>query len=584
MIHLNELPVCLLVEIFSYLPIGEVLRLKLVCKAWRELSTLVRFKSLSFYRYDYEEELISFIRPPPFPENYDLHLNDFELFFQSAGRMVSGVRRLRIGLFSHPVNYANNRLENFVNRFQLLEELVLNVFDADDDEHIEEPYPVFSLKLRRLRKLQLQFAYRVLDLDCPELNYLDLKGPMLENGHIRYPEKLRTLIDLETIDVVNNVNLFRKFVNLKNLVFDLKSKVNQINSFNRTFFEALPQSLQRLIFINLAGFRWIDSEWMDLEDYLRRTYEIEQDSPGLRIFCLGIELSLSRFTAEEREPLPLDTHVERSQFPIANLANSVDANICLQELINFAWIEEQLPTFDLLYQKIYSDHPYLHMTLYGHVANKPQLFQFIERVKPMDLKIRCVFPRSFFERLAKVGAPFILSLNFDAANLRFGPSALNFLLSMTRLNSATIFNCPLTLTESLDLIIAVVEKRKSPFTFTITWGSSVWFHFSTKPFAGHNMDLRYNDADGAEQTVSRSFDLERYEWIDELDVLRYVNVKLKSRPRTQWIEGRNARQFRDLLEFFFLTDELNQQAALDLFAFKMIEHYARAIPIYLGDL
>ena len=39
-----------------------------------------------------------------------------------------------------------------------------------------------------------------------------------------------------------------------------------------------------------------------------------------------------------------------------------------------------------------------------------------------------------------------------------------------------------------------------------------------------------------------------------------------------------------LLKLIFLSDELEQQAKLDRFAFKAIVDHTKATPIYLGDL
>ena len=99
-----------------------------------------------------------------------------------------------------------------------------------------------------------------------------VEGSKIENCHIRYPEKLRTL-------VVNNANEknLRKFVNLKNL------NTRDINSFNGTFFAGLPKTLKRLTFFTWRSFRILYSN--RLEDYLRDRpgrLELEDLLPGHR--------------------------------------------------------------------------------------------------------------------------------------------------------------------------------------------------------------------------------------------------------------------------------------------------------------
>ena len=564
MTHLNELPPCLLVSIFSYLSIGEVIRLKLVCKAWRETSAFVRFKSLSFYRYDFEDmDRYSYLKKP-FPENFDLYVNDFEKFFRSTGPMVSGVKRLVFALFAHPVNCGNNRLENFLNRFRMLEELELNVLGFD---HFPVgAYPTFSLELKRLRKLEIHYEDRIIELNCPELSYLDIDRLWLENCRIRYPEKLRTLV----LKDPSRENDYRKFVNLKNLVLDLGYRNDHVNEFTRALLARIPESLRRLILFGPVYFNGFYSKRLNLEDHLRRSYAIDQEISSLKIFLNGIDRSNQ---LQNNEGAPLWFHLEISEFISANLSNSVDENICLNfNLIDYNMLERQLSTFDPFYKKLYPDYGFSSITIYESVADEDRLLKFLKRMEPCYLELENnIFPLPFFDRLAKIK---LEGLHFNASHLGSDPGALDFLLRMSGLESVNVQYCSLALVECLDLLITAFERIESLDYFNFDW-SLCSFCFSSKY---SDLTFRYV-IEGSHYPLHKSLyrkcEFEKYGQ-NKLNVLRYLNARLKQNSRLREPNS-ELNQLRDGLEFLFLIDELK----LSCSAIKAIVGFTKAIPIYL---
>ena len=566
MIHLNELPPCMLMKVFSYLPISEVIRLKLVCKAWRNTSTFVRFKSLSIYRhYGYEEQ--SFTKPERLLENYDLYINDFEKFFRSTGSMVSGVQHLVVCLYNHPVNYENNRLENFLNRFQLLEDLQLNVLPITSFDRFPVPIPqTFTLKLNRLRKLHLDCRWTrwarelTIELNCPKLSYLDVEK--VENCLISHPEKLRTLVLKEA----SNRTDFSPFVNLKNLIINYGCDINWLT---RAFVAGLPESLRKLIFFTSACFRDYYSNSQDFEDHLRKSYAIDREDSRLRIFFQGIEVSSNQFPINERERLRVDFG-----FIVANLADSIDANPCLNNLIDYHTIERHLPTFDLFFEKMHPDYRFSSITIYGNVADEDRLFEFLKRMRSCYLELDHIFPRPFFERLAEIKLD---ELFFNASDLGSEPGALDFLLRMNGLESVTVQHCPLALTDCLDFMITAFERIRSLDCFDFDWMLSFSFTFS---LTDSSLNLWYIDEAGSRQNMYKSCKIEKYGPKNELDVLKYLNARLKQNSRLR-APNVKPNQLRDRLELLFLVDELKRQTQPGSSEIKAIKNYTKAIPIYL---
>ena len=98
--------------------------------------------------------------------------------------------------------------------------------------------------------------------------------------------------------------------------------------------------------------------WQEISCYFRLK------SLSLRVFYLGFEIGLSRFTIADRSlcqrvfmrVFTIGSNEKIANFLATNLANSCDANVCLG-YIPYNTIESLMPTFDLFYEKIYSVHP-----------------------------------------------------------------------------------------------------------------------------------------------------------------------------------------------------------------------------------
>lgn len=466
MAHLNELPPCVLVTIFSYLPIGEVIRLKLVCKVWREISCYVPVKSLSIY----QSGIKNLDRRKSCLVNFDLYVNDLEKFIEFTGWLTNGLKRLHCH-FSAPVTNGQDQMQDFLNRFKRLEELEL--FMSGDLEH---SVIKLILEFERLRKLILICDRRTFELNCPELSYLDVTTNF-EDCLIRYPEKLRTLVTFSndsyqsgSIRKSVNEGHLKKFTNLKNLIAFLH--MEDPNLFAREFFEGLPKSLQRLIFSEQTLWFSNQKNEINLDDHFRTQYRIDQeDSLGLRVFYLGIQLDPSRFTSAGRKRLPKNAYDKNfPNFLVDNLANSVDANLSIG-YIDYNALDKLLPTFDQLHEKIYLARPNCCINLKETVNDQERLLEFIRMARSyyMIFDSLAVFPRPFFDRLAEVCTSSLKMIDINAAKLSGKPDALDFLLKMAELKMISISNSHMLVIARLDFVILAFEKMKNLNTFFFGW-------------------------------------------------------------------------------------------------------------------
>ena len=522
MIHLNELPACLLVEIFSYLHPSEVIRLKLVCKAWQEISCYVRLKSLSVFHWDpkvdQDKYYLRFLKQY---KSFDLYVSDFEKFIKSTQSLLQPLKRL-VCFFAEPVDHGSGRIQDFLNRFRRLEELQINVFP-----HGESKHPIqFILEFERLRKLFIHCERgETFELNCPELSYLDVK--YLSDCRISCPEKLRTLVlqtPFEDGQIKKSVNdLIEKCVNLKNLIVTLW--VNDPNKIPRTFFKRLPKSLQKLIFFEYIMFYYRFSSEYDLEDCFRAQYSIdEEDSSGLRVFYLGVEVGLSRFISPEDEPLP--KRIQDKNFPnflVPNLANSVDSNVFL-DYIDYNAFDRLLPDFNPLYEKIYSVHPNCRISLTKMVTDQARLLEFIQKARPRELSL-CYgtsFSWPFFDSLTEICSSYIKEIYFYATGLGSEPGALDFLFKMTELEEITIKDSQLDIIPSLELVIAAYEKIKSLECFEFDEWFSIWPTI--------NLTLTYYvSSKKAVEKQRKHFCIYLDDGLDGLAALRGMVARLKER-------------------------------------------------------
>ena len=551
MTQLNELPPCLLLEIFSYLSIGEVIRLKLVCKAWQEISCYVRLKSLSIFYLDSKiNQDEYYLRYYKRYNNFDLYVNDFEKFIKSTHSLLSDLRRL-VCWFAHSANNGG-RIQDFLNRFRRLEELEIKVryYDWEHPSH-------FTLEFERLRKLFIHCERgETFELNCPELSYLDVMS--LSDCCISCPEKLRTLVLQnpfeENSQIKKSVNdLIEKCVNLKNLIVFLCNR--DPNEIPHTFFERLSKSLQKLIFFESNFFKKRFSNEYNLENCFRSQYRIDQeDSSGLRVFYLGVEVALSRFTSHKKEPVPKGGWDEKfPNFLVTNLTNSVDANVCL-DYISYDAFERLLPTFDPLYEKIYSTHPNCHISLLKMVIDQERLLEFIQKARPRELSLcnEASFSRPFFDRLAEICSSYIKEIFFDATNLGSELGALDFLLEMTELERITIIDSQLDVIPRLDFIIAIFEKIENLDSFEF-YG---WFLISPSV----NLTLfHYVPGKKAVEPQIKNINIFLGE-LDGLAALRGMVARLKERRvRRASNIAPEQNNSMDLIEFIYMVEKLKKE-------------------------
>ena len=575
-LNLNELPLHVLVKIFSYLPIREMVRIKLVCKLWQELAGCVRYKSLSLCQPNSESKKLDkyFLRRRlRYEKDFDLYLNDLEKFSKSTGRIVSSVQRLMACLPGSSLDYVSIRfVESYLNGFKSLEELELTVLG-----------PLFGfvhffklvLNLERLRKLFVRFYQIAFELNCPELCHLDVWD--LKNYQICHPEKLRTLMAMARLDEEEDIG---KFVNLKNLI--IRSNYEFTNPIRRRFVERLPKNLKLLVFfpfeLERAPF-WDDR---NLEDYFCDHYPIDsvdQEGSSLRVFCFGIEIDLAQLTGPERERFPKNYFNAKSltEFLLTSLVKSVDANACFH-CIQYEMIESRLPTFEQLYRKIYSDHPYCTVNLEDYVADQARLFAFIDRVKPAKLCFmdKAIFPRSFYDSLVGICSSSLKYISFDASDLGSEPDQFDFLFKMTQLECIMIENCNLAISQCLDFVIAAFENLENLETFRF----DAWFYIDAGIFLRIVWPCIEQNGTGCYTILRLSFYYELEG--KEVDILKYLNAKLKHRcGQMATNEKLDRRDYQ--IQLFFLTHELERQLRINLFVPRMVLNYTKATPIYLGS-
>lgn len=539
MVHINELPPCLLVEVFSHLPIREVFRLKLVCKAWQEISGYVRPKNLSIYYRNRKVKADEFyLRHYGRYRDYDLYVNDLKKFTKSTDTFFVGLKRL-VCFFVKPLKHESVRMQEFLYRFNRVEELQITVTEA----YWMDPPITFTLEFERLRKLFLRYERRIFHLHCPQLSYLDTGD--LNFCSIRYPEKLRTLV----VNVPYDDNAIGRFLNLKNAIFYFMESIR----ISPKLFDALPKGLQKLIFIGkiLRDERF--SSERELEECFRAQYGIDQeDSSRLRVFFLGVEIELSRFTRPGREPLP--NFISDNEFPkflASNLEKSVDANVCL-DYIDYTALERLLPTFDLLHQKIYSAHPNCEVSVQEDVADQTKLLEFIRKAKPIRLAIwsGAIFSRPFFDRITEICSPFIKMIYFHAGDLGSEPDALNFLLEMTKLEEINVYSCRFSVIRCLDFAMTAFEKIESLERFDFNW-FVIWHRY----FA---VSYHVRDKDGVEHFKHAVTFFDENE--NGLDVIRSMIARLKQkRSRRASDITPELNDSMDLDELYSMTEKMEKR-------------------------
>ena len=434
----NLLPLEIQLEIFSYLPVREVMKIREVCKHWNSLiNAEFKIKELKCYQLESPENR------PVGRDFYFLCIRSF-LDYTRDNPMFSRVKYFGANL--HP-NYTQlDDAFDLLNSFRSLEETSFDCFkwsfntNSDIDlEAIERKQ--FVVSLDRLKKARFYFFLGTFSskisivLDLPRL--LNLKVRPLKEFTIKYPERLRTL----ATDGLFEAELdYSKFTSLAKIYTDTSDRP----SITANFLEKLP-SLREL-YMDRSG------------DSLHLPEFPPFSTAAPRIFYLGFEFSLNEFISENDQwPESIDSS-QGSTFIARNLHKSIDNNPLVFSIYynEIAGELDDAEMFRVMPQK-FSNIRYLHII--GAVTDPNRLLKFIGQFQVEEIQFeRASLPQWFFEKLPEIG-PFI-------ENLEFGTEPTMDILSddfdfmIFRLENLRILDfedCPL----SLDFVIKLLRELKS---------------------------------------------------------------------------------------------------------------------------
>ena len=436
----NSLPLEIHLEIFSYLSVGDVMKVRRVCKLWNGLiNSKVKFRQLRCEQDGYSPK--------------DWH--DFHLTSESAKCFLDYSRKdpkfSRVRYLDAYLTMSFAKLEDafdFLNSFKLVEQVNFdcNVNDLDDFAEEDIQTKEFRVNLDRLQKAKFDFPigfkpHTSVVLDLPHLVHLMVFS--LNGLTLKYPERLRTLVIYTLLSGRPDCSKFTGLTVLKTS-YDSRQFVSA------NFIEKLP-SLREL---------HLNYDWFERQEYLScRVTELPPKAKTQpKIFYFGFE-----FTVEE---MPQDFRLEQTEnfarFIAQNRHRSVDRNpfirsICYNPMASELDDPEMFGVIPRKFPNIYQLH------LNGNVADENRLLKFINK-----FKIRCLtFERTslsqwFFEQLTEKGQ-FISELKIreePTMDIRSGDFDFIFKLESLKYLSfgqiALVPNFVFRLLKELKLIISII--------------------------------------------------------------------------------------------------------------------------------
>ena len=373
----NSLPLEVQLEIFSYLSVGTVMKIRLVCKQWMCLiNGELKFKRLRCRQWRPSEERYWL--------KYDFDISSTLFLKQlSSDPKFSKIRYL--DAFLRP-NCCNDAFD-FLNSFKSLEDLTFTLI-GQSSGNPEERKPIV-VRLDRLKKANIYIGFRSrlnVVLELPSLVCLELCP--LDGVILKYPETLRTL----ATDQLSRAPDYSQFTGLTRFC-TTRSNAREISA---NFIEQLP-SLRELLLENCRAFR----SQAFKEPPLPKLSSSDKAAP--KIFYYGFEFNLNQIRLEANQwPLGFSYSPSEAstEFIIQNRHRSVDHNPSVKCILYNPMANElnDSELFGVMLQKFSAIDS---LQISGTVANENRLLRFISQFKIKNLKIEgASLSQLFFWKLA----------------------------------------------------------------------------------------------------------------------------------------------------------------------------------------
>ena len=450
----NSLPLEIHLEIFSYLPVRDVLSIRRVCKLWNGLiNGELKFKRLRCIQFYIPNQRINC-------HAYDFVFASIRSFldYTSTDTKFSRVNHLSASLAPKAPKLQD--AFDFLNSFQSLKQVSFSCFLYDRLIAAEGAQKQFVVSLPRLEKATFYFNHPTrgsnvsLLLDLPSLRCLsiDSSAPII----IGHPEKLRTLATRSLFGAERDYSLFTNLTNIYTRAADVRS-------ISAGFLEKLP-SLSELH----CAFGHLPADYRPPEPSLRKARP--------KIFYFGFEISSREIESEGAQwPSSFPTHDptgHSTRFIARNLYRSIDSNSRVSS-IDYNLIAGELndtELFDVMFQKFPGIR---HLRISGTVADQNRLLKLIDKFKVSSVAFESTsLPQRFFEQLAE-NRPFISSLSLNEPTMSMLSGDLDFVFNFETLRSLQFTNYPL----SLNFVVRALKELKSisslivgqPETYYFSW-------------------------------------------------------------------------------------------------------------------
>ena len=441
----NSLPLDVHLEIFSYLSVSDVRKIRQVCKQWNGLiNGKFKFKRLRCQEVE-DYKTITYYFEFDF---YFLSTRSF-LDYASANPKFQSVKYLLADLY--PIFAELEVAFDFLNSFTSLENVkfvcTIQYIPLLNPREVERKTLIVSLN--RLVKANISFERESLTskvgvvLDLPSLLYLAVDS--LENVKVGHPEKLRTLAI---------GGLFRGDPNYSEFTSLIKicSVTDDVRSISTSFIKRLP-SLREIHF-DFYSF----CLWLKIKDHhlLEPPPSFLKATP--RIFYFGFEISLNQMYSEgEQLPAVLCSDEASTRFVSRNLDRSIDNNPLVWS-IDYNRMANELDDTELLGVMPRKFPEIRHLQVSGTVAEPDRLLKFIGQFKVLYIDLEgASLPPSFFQKLAENG-PFIRQLVIKSdPTMSILSGDFDFAFELKSLHEINLEDCPL----SLNFVARLLSELKS---------------------------------------------------------------------------------------------------------------------------